>query len=238
MPRRVEPELLDTLPADDPRAMRSRRDLRRVNRLMGTQAVIGDALDSIMQNNEQAHLVELGSGDGTLLLRLARSRAKRWPKVQLDLLDMQPVVRSETLTDFRSLGWDAQIIGADAFDWFAQTGNGDAAMRAPIVVANLFVHHFDGGRLQALLNGIAACAQAFVCCEPRRSRLALSGSRLLGAIGCNDVTRHDAVISVRAGFKGRELSELWPDRDAWTLLESRAGAFCHRFVAVRKDSVA
>ena len=238
MSRRVEPELLDTLPAGDPRAVRSRSDLRRINRLMGTQAVLGDALDGIVQDNQQPRLVELGAGDGTLLLRLARSRAKYWPKVQLDLLDMQPVVRSETLTDFRSLGWDAQIIGADAFDWFAQSGNGDTQMPAPIVVANLFVHHFDGERLQALMNGIAACAQAFVCCEPRRSRLALSGSRLLGAVGCNDVTRHDAVISVRAGFNGRELSELWPDRDAWTLQESRAGAFCHRFVAVRKDSVA
>ena len=35
---------------------------------------------------------------------------------------------------------------------------------------------------------------------------ALWASRLWALIGCNDVTRHDAVISVRAGFAGEELS--------------------------------
>lgn len=232
MPRRVEPELLDALPPDDPRAVRSRNDLRRVNRLMGTQSVIGDALDELMRGWSSARVVELGAGDGTLMLRLARQRAKHWPKVRLGLLDMQPVVRADTLTGFRDAGWDAEIIGADVFDWFAQSEPGDA----PIIVSNLFVHHFDGERLQALLNGIAGRARAFVCCEPRRSQFALAGSRLLGAIGANDVTRHDAVISVRAGFNGDDLSSLWPDRDAWELQESRAGLFCHRFVAVRKQA--
>ena len=234
MPRSVEPELLDALPPDDPRAVRSRNDLRRVNRLMGTQAVIGNALDALLRGWSSARVIELGAGDGTLMLRIARQHARRWPKVRLGLLDMQPVVRADTLTDFRDLGWDAQIIGADVFDWFAQSEPGDA----PIIVANLFVHHFDGEQLQALLNGIAGRARAFVCCEPRRSQLALTGSRLLGAIGANDVTRHDAVISVRAGFSGDDLSALWPDRDAWNLQESRAGPFCHRFVAVRKDTCA
>jgi len=231
MPRRVEPELLDALPPGDPRAVRSRNDLRRVNRLMGTQAVIGDALDALLRKWSSSRVIELGAGDGTLMLRLARQRARHWPRVRLGLLDMQPVVRAETLMGFRDIGWDAEIIGADVFDWFAQSEPGDA----PIIVANLFVHHFDGERLQALLNGIASRARAFACCEPRRSQLALAGSRLLGAIGANDVTRHDAVISVRAGFNGDDLSALWPDRAMWTLEESRKGPFCHRFVAVRKD---
>jgi len=230
MPRRVEPELLDALPSDDPRAVRSRNDLRRVNRLMGTQAVIGDALDGLLRERSSARVIELGAGDGTLMLRLARQRARKWPKVRLGLLDMQPVVRAETLMGFRDIGWDAEIIGADVFDLFAQSEPGDA----PVIVANLFVHHFDGERLQSLLSGIASRARAFVCCEPRRSQLALAGSRLLGAIGANDVTRHDAVISVRAGFNGDDLSALWPDRAEWTLEESRKGPFCHRFVAARK----
>ena len=53
-------------------------------------------------------------------------------------------------------------------------------------------------------------AKAFVACEPRRSAFALLGARMVFALGANDVTRHDAVASVRAGFRGRELSGLWP----------------------------
>lgn len=230
MKRVVEPELLDALSPDDPRAMRSRNDLRRINRLMGNHSVLGGALDDIVRGKAAVRLIELGAGDGTLLLRLAHKHARRWPKVQLGLLDMQPAVRAATLTAYRDHGWDAQIVGADVFDWLAQPDHADA----PIIVANLFVHHFDGMRLHELLKGIATRACAFVCCEPRRSKIALTGSRLLGLIGCNDVTRHDAVVSVRAGFTGDELSTLWPNPEAWTLQESLAAPFGHRFVAVRK----
>ena len=230
MPRRVEPELLDSLPADDPRAVRSRNDLRRINRLMGTLGILGDALEAAIGASPSVRIVELGAGDGSLMLRMARQRAKRWPRVEIGLLDMQPVVRADTLTGFNDLGWDAQIIGADVFDWLGQVNTADE----PIIVANLFMHHFDGARLPALLSGIASRARAFVCCEPRRSRVALAGSHLLGAIGCNAVTRNDAVISVRAGFNGDELSSLWPHPEAWQLHESRAGMFCHRFIALRK----
>lgn len=231
MARRVEPELLDTLAADDPRAIRSRNDLRRINWLMRNQSVLGKALDGIVRGSASARLVELGAGDGTLLLRVAGSYSKHWPKLELELLDMQPVVHSETLTRYRDKGWDTQVVGVDVFDWLARAEPDDAL----IIVANLFMHHFDDARLQALLRGIAGRARAFVCCEPRRSRLALTGSRLLGLVGCNDVTRHDAVISVRAGFNGDELSALWPDREAWELHEVLSTPFGHLFVAIRRQ---
>lgn len=231
MKRIVEPEWLDTLPAHDPRAVRSRSDLHRINRLMRNQSVLGDALDGIVRGTPSPRLVELGAGDGTLLLRVARRHAKRWPRVALGLLDVQPVVRAETLTRYRELGWDVRVIGADVFDWLAHAEPGDA----PIVVANLFMHHFEGARLQALVDGIADRAHAFVCCEPQRSRLALTGSRLLGLIGCNDVTRHDAVASVHAGFIGEELASLWPHPEEWMLSESPATPFGHLFTAVRRQ---
>ena len=232
MQRVVEPELLDTLAPDDPRAIRSRADLRRINRLMGTQALLGNLLDTMLQESAPMRLIELGAGDGMLLLRLAQRRSRHWPKISLGLLDLQPVVGNETLAGYRELGWHVEVVHADVFDWLAQP----QVEPAPIVLANLFMHHFDGQRLQALLTGIANRARAFLCLEPRRSGFALLGSRLLGVIGCNDVTRHDAVTSVRAGFSARDLSECWPNPDAWNLQESAAGLFSHRFLATRKPS--
>jgi hypothetical protein len=73
----------------------------------------------------------------------------------------------------------------------------------------------------------------FIACEPRRSAPALAASRLVGLIGCNGVTRHDAVASVRAGFTGSELSALWPAGPGWKLHEGAAGLFSHRFMARR-----
>jgi hypothetical protein len=62
----------------------------------------------------------------------------------------------------------------------------------------------------------------------------LLGSYLIGLIGANAVTREDAVLSVRAGFAGNELSALWPvEHGGWNLREYAAGLFSHCFLATR-----
>lgn len=241
-PRQVMPELLDSLPADDPLAIASRADLRRINRIMGAESLLIRALDPLMRDGGGAvRMVELGAGDGSLLLRVAQRRARDWPPVQLGLLDLQPVVSKDTLQRYRRLGWDGEVLHADVFDWLARSAlppqiHGSDAVGAPIIIANLFLHHFEREALAALISGMAARASAVVCVEPRRSVGALLGSRLLCAIGCNRVTRHDAVVSVRAGFRGSELSALWPQAEGWRLEEGDAGLFSHRFVAVRAGS--
>ena len=76
MCRVVEPELLDDLPPSDPRAIGSRADLRRLNSIMGHDDILSRAfhhhLDEALSRSRPLRLVELGAGDGTLLLRLAR----------------------------------------------------------------------------------------------------------------------------------------------------------------------
>ena len=99
------------------------------------------------------------------------------------------------------------------------------------MVANLFLHHFEDDQLTGLLRAASTHARLFVAIEPRRSALGLLFSRLLWCIGCNGVTRHDAVISVRAGFVGSELSKLWPGGPGWRLEERRGGWFSHLFIA-------
>lgn len=228
-PRRVEAELLDELPADDPRAVRSRRDLRRVNRLMGNAPILLRAMESLVEGGAAPHFVELGAGDGSLMLRIARRSADRWRGARLTLVDLQRVVDVATLADFHDVGWRVDVVSMDVFEWLASS----RTERPELVVANLFVHHFEGERLERLLQGIAQRAQAFACLEPRRSRAALIGSHLLGAVGCNAITRHDAVLSVHAGFRDSELGALWPSAGecAWETRESRAGPFGHLFTA-------
>jgi hypothetical protein len=218
--RIIQPEILDALPPDDPRALHSRVDLRRVNSCMGNDAIMAKALNGIFPIAPK-QIIELGAGDGNFLLQVAQNLD--WQKVNAALLDRQKVVSAETLAGFSKLGWHAEAVVADVFDWPESS--------VEIVVANLFLHHFENGRLAELLRIISERAKLFVAVEPRRSPLPLFFSRLLWAIGCNDVTRHDATISVRAGFSGHELSALWPDKQNWRLTEHRAGLFSHLFIA-------
>lgn len=235
-PRVLTPEWLDTLAADDPCARRARGDLRRINRLMGASPLLARSLDALLARTPGAPLIELGAGDGSQAWHLAQRLSARWPKLTLGLLDLHPMVSDAKRRGFDALGWDVQVIQADALEWLTWAPPTAGTTARPIVFANLFVHHFEGARLHALLAGIAGRAQAFVCLEPRRSTTALLGSHLLGVVGCGAVTRHDAVASVRAGFAAQELSSCWPSPGGWLLRETTAGLFSHRFTAERRLS--
>lgn len=227
--RQIEAEWLDTLDANHAGARASRRDLRRINVAMGTLSIACAALARATAAAPPRSILELGAGDGSLMARLARRLVERWPAVEVTLLDRQDVIAPDALAAIRSAGWRVSVVTRDVLDWLAQP----EAQRWDVAFANLFVHHFSGDALDALLSGIAARCGAFACCEPRRARLALAASRMLGALGAGAVTRHDAVASVRAGFEGRELSLRWPDAQHWQLAEYRAGLFTHCLVATQ-----
>ena len=220
--RSVEPEWLDTLEAADPRAQRARRDLQLVNSIMGNASAVARALAPALRDG--ARIADLGAGDGTLMLRVARKMQPR--RVALVLVDRAGAISAETIAQFRELQWNATPLAADAIDWLERERAAFAA-----ITANLFLHHFAPSALERLLELVGARTRLFIACEPRRSRAALLASRALGLLGCGRETRHDAVVSVRAGFQGRELSAAWPIITGWELEERPSGPFSHLFMA-------
>jgi len=197
--RILETEWLDSLPASDPRAEHARRDLRRVNTLMGNARHIAAALRPHWR--EGMRIADLGAGDGSLMRAVVRHLPGPIQAISVDKSN-----------------------GIDVLDYLRRPEKLDA------IVCNLFLHHLDADVLSDVLALAAERAPLFVACEPRRARIALQASRMLWVLGCNEVTRHDAVVSVRAGFTGNELSAAWPPGD-WKLEERVAWPFTHLFVA-------
>jgi len=223
--RRVETEWLDVLPPADPRAQRSRRELTRVNALMANASIV--ARELLATGPVPREIADLGAGDGRFALRVARALGTAPSGACMTLVDRQDVVDRAARTGLEALGWRVQCVQADVIDWLAAPAAAREAM-----VANLFLHHFDDAALERLLALVAGRTRCFVACEPRRSSLAATGARLLGAIGCGEVTRHDALLSVRAGFAGAELRERWPAA-GWTVHERARGLFSHVLRASR-----
>jgi SAM-dependent methyltransferase len=227
--RSVEPELLDQMAADDPRVIRARRDLKRLNAVILQTGIMVRLLAQHWGDSQPHTILDLGCGDGTFMLSVSRRLAARWPGVTVTLLDQQSIVSRQTRDAFTALGWKAETIAADVFAYLDE-------IKSPgvdIVTTNLFLHHFEPEPLRRLLGSAARSARLLVACEPRRNKFALRASRLLWAIGCNEVSLHDAIVSVRAGFSDQELSALWPSRD-WDLDEHAARLFTHCFVARRR----
>jgi len=229
MDRCIKPELLDELSPVDPAAVQSRHDLRRLNMLMGHAGILRRALRSASLPRAPKRIVELGAGDGSFLLRVAQKMGADGHGIHFVLVDRHEVIRPQTRDAFKAVGCSVETITADVFDWLRQ----GAIQNDDVVVSNLFLHHFSEERLAQLFGLVSKEAQAFFAIEPRRAVCPLAFSHLLWFIGCNRVTRHDACISVRAGFKGTELSHLWPASSKWQLSEWRAGLFSHAFVAAK-----
>ena len=233
MLRSVMPELLDELSADDPHAVRSRRDLKTVNTLMGTADVMARALLQRPRARPPDTLVELGAGDGTLLLEIARRVAPNWNGLRAVLVDQQRLVTAQTCAQFEALSWHVESVQADVLQWLRER----PAQIVDVTIANLFLHHFGERDLPVLLREVSRQTRTFLACDPRRSRPALATAAMLGLVGCNRVTVHDAAISVRAGFRGHELSAFWPRGAAWMLTEGEAGRFAHIFRAEHASHV-
>ncbi|MBI5684961.1 MAG: methyltransferase domain-containing protein [Verrucomicrobia bacterium] len=196
---------------------------------MRGHVIMSRALQHAANGDHPKQILDLGAGDGDFLLHVARRLAVSWPVMKAILLDRQQIVTPQTVEVFATLGWRAEVVGGDVFKW-ARTA-ADEPVEA--VVANLFLHHFSDPQLVGLFRAISRRTRLFVALEPRRGCWPLLCSRLLGCIGCNAVTRHDAVVSVRAGFVGGELSAFWPAADGWQLTERPVWPFSHLFVAQR-----
>lgn len=242
--RTVLPELLDDLAIDDPDAMRSRKDLKRVHQAMGTRSILLQALGNfrIPKQDRPLRILELGAGDGSLLLSVAQALKPSWAAVELTLLDRQALLAPTTTAAFAGLGWIVKDQVSDVHDWAASTlqsnFSAEPLLRWDLIVTSLFLHHFEDQLLTPLLGAIALGSDRFVACEPRRSRPTLLASQLIGALGVNAVTRTDAVLSVRAGFIGTEITDLWPaPTTAWESREYAAGYFSQCFVAARTTAV-
>ena len=221
MLRSVEPELLDQLPADDPSAIGSRRDLHRINWVMGQHRIMARALAHLCPISQ---IIDLGGGDGRFLLRLARHLPPF--SCQALIADQKDILGAGTKDALAARGWQAQTLKGDIFETLPGIAP-DA-----VIIANLFLHHFQDDALTRLFALIAAKARAFIACEPRRSAFALAAAHGVVFLGANHVSRHDAVASVRAGFAGEELTAMWP-QEGWACREEGRFPFTHLFAASR-----
>jgi hypothetical protein len=210
--RIVRPELLDHLPADDPEARRSRRDLRRINFLMGNERWICRTVRQFPAEAGRG-IVEIGAGDGILCNRLM----EMFPQAAVAAYDLAP----------RPVDLSARVEWhrGDIFATVAPESGG-------VLVANLFLHHFEGTALTQLGRWMTGF-NVLVINEPDRATL----PHVLGGLmtpWINRVTRHDMHVSIRAGFVAGEIPRLLGfDPARWRFAESSTWRGARRVVASR-----
>jgi len=200
----------------DPRAIRSRRDLRMIDALLGNSRWI---LSQLRRHGTRARngIVEIGAGEGILCKKIDRAL----PFVRLTGLDF--LARPNTLPV--GIGWKQGDFRDSLAEIFLPDGHA--------CVGSLILHHFSNLELSAigsLLNRFSL----LVFCEPLRGSLPVVYSSLLSPF-VGKVTRHDMPSSILAGFRFGELPRLLGlDTKSWIIQESGSGRGSLRLLASRK----
>lgn len=214
--RVVEKEWLDELPADDPRAARSRRDLRLINAFMGNHRWLLRKVAA--ENGGAPTIVEAGAGDGGLATKIAKAL---------------PAARYRAVEPFVPVPGDLPSVvewqRADLREEFLYEG-------ADLLLGCLILHQFEETDLSRIGETVMKSSlRRMLFTEPRRSALHVRQLRAGKLLGFNEVTLHDGPASIRAGFRGAELPRLLGLGEShwnWRLGETTMGAY--RMEAWRK----
>lgn len=196
--RVIIPEILDSLDPADPRAIRSRADLRLIDWYLGNTRWLVRQLRA--QSPALDRILEVGAGEGRLCCKIHEAL----PQSSVTGLDL--IVRPNNLP------CKIQWIRGDFLQNLRQ-------LDADACVGSLILHHFSNETLQKLGQQLQSY-RVIAFCEPLRSRvpLLLSG---LSSFAMSEVTRHDMPTSIRAGFRRGELASLLGlDPRSWKISES------------------
>lgn len=213
--RSIQPEILDSLPHDHPAALRNRRDLRLINFLMGAGRWFARTLPRVTSYRDS--FLELGAGTG----ELGRSLAASIDPVRYAGLDLWP--RPPDWPDH----W--RWLQTDLLDFQNYSGTS-------VVIGNLILHQFSASELAGIGRMMQRHARTLVFSEPARRPLHVWQIRLLAPFGLSSVARHDALVSIAAGFMGDELPmALGLDRREWKWTIKTGFRGYYRMVAVRRS---
>ena len=212
--RIVIEEILDSLPGDDPRAVRSRRDLRLINALMGNYRWVAK---QVRKWSSVSLWFEIGAGSGDLANHVPSAkvggvdflaRPERWPESWL---------------------WHE----GDLFAFFSQKENPE---QPEGLLANLFLHHFEEEQLRELGGYLNAHFTHLVVSEPARYGIFRTLSYVFFPF-INKVTKHDMIVSIEAGFRRGELPEALGLDENWKIRETVTLLGAYRMTAWKSPEV-
>lgn len=218
MHRVVLPEFLDSLPPDHADARVSRRDIGLFNLYLGTLPWFVRILKANLKGGES--LLEIGAGEGKLvgsLCKLLNSGTAESPS--WTALDRSPVFNE----DDRGIHFVAEdLLHFDGYNGF------------DVIFGNMILHQFTDAELSRIGAHLCKSARLLVFQETLRLKI-FYALCLLVALPLSRVSRHDALVSIRAGFRNDELPQkmgLDPRYWRWETTSTLRGAY--RMIARRK----
>jgi len=196
--RSADLELLDGERLDPDELRTNLREMAMLNRLPGG---IGDsirAVERLLDGKADATVLDIGTGGGDFVRRLARERAAHViaADVSADVLE----ITRRNLADTK----DVTVLQADVL----ALPLGDAEVE--VAHASMLIHHLEPPDVvRALLEMRRVARRGIVINDLRRGQIALAvTAATVLALSRGAYTRHDGVLSARRAYTLPELDQL------------------------------
>jgi SAM-dependent methyltransferase len=202
-PRSEQPERMDDRAIVGPELTEALRQLRQINRLLVAWLPTVEGVDRLWRAAGRPRaltVLDVGAGSGDISGHLLRWARLRGVALRLVLSDIHPSTCERAAAYHRDAP-GVSVLCADVLR---------LPLKADIVTASLFLHHFPTAELPAVVGAMARAARAGVVVNDlQRSVWAWLGIWLATRLfSRNPMIRSDAPLSVRRGFRAAELRAL------------------------------
>lgn len=200
---------MDDMSITDHRLYEALRDLRWTNRLLGGYASTRRVLAPVMDRHSRLRILDVGTGGGDSLVDLVRFGHSRGCRVEAVGIDLNPgaVEYAQRYLDQHLSERMRQRITVETGDALKLSYDDDSF---DVALSSLFLHHFDEAQSARVVGEMARVSRKGVLVNDlHRHPLAYLGVLLLSRLlPASDMYRHDAPLSVRRGFRRRELASI------------------------------
>lgn len=174
-----------------------------INKLLGGNRLTLNALKKVLKATDKAGVItiaDIGCGNGDMLRLFSDYGRKNNIKFKLIGVD----ANQNTLdyaTRLSEQYSDISYICLDVFDKSFET------VKYDIVVSTLTMHHFDDGQIVKIMDVLYTnCSVAIIVNDLERSRLSYSLFKIIAFVfQVNRMTKEDGLLSIKRGFKKKEL---------------------------------
>jgi len=218
--RATDPERLDE-GVPETEALRSLADLRFVNRWLGNRGRLASLVRPYLEASPRPRLLDVGCGSADIPAYLLRQASRPLVAVGVDIkmlhLEAAPREVRRVRADVRALPFAPR-----SFD---------------VVMASLFLHHFDAGEVADVLRGLFALTRgALVINDLRRARLPYAFAKATFPLLLRSrVSRNDGLLSIRRAFTPDELAAAFSEAHIPVRIER---TFPYRLLAVAERAAA
>jgi len=195
---------MDDLSAGGEPLREALRHLRRLNRIFGAKGPLLYGIKYLWKHAGRPNditILDIGSGSGDINLSVLKWADKRGLKLKIVLTDVTEEAREEAERLFRN---DSRV------EFVRQDLFRPTELRADIVTASQFVHHFPSDQLPSIIDRMLSLSRiGVVINDIHRHWIPWSAVWIATRfVSRNPYIRHDGPLSVARGFRGEDFRHL------------------------------